>query len=146
MILFQISSREIGFRIHKLVFLIDKTTDKILNTQLKITHSQVIMMHAIKHRGEVSQRDIAKYWQMTDAAVSRQVEILTKKGFIKLWQNPKNRREHILSLTSEGQEYLEKSFKVLDKKFEELFHVLSHEERTRLIESLDKLLLKLCKN
>ncbi|MBI2611649.1 winged helix-turn-helix transcriptional regulator [Candidatus Gottesmanbacteria bacterium] len=145
MIFFHISEREIGFRIHKLVFLIDKTTDKILNEQLQITHSQVIMMHAIKHRGEVSQTDIAKYWQITDAAVSRQVEILATKGFIKLWQNPQNRRENLLSLTGSGQNYLQKAFKLLDKTFSELFQVLSASERKILIESLDKLLQKLCK-
>lgn len=146
MIYFRVSSTEIGFQIYKLVFLVHKATDKILNSQIGVTHSQVIMMHAIKHRGEVSQRDIAKFWQMTDAAISRQVEILSGKGFIKLWQNPKNRREHILSLTPDGLKHLEKAFNVLDKTFEQLFSVLSVSEKTTLTESLYKLLKSVCKN
>lgn len=146
MTLYHISSREIGFRIHKVVFLIDKITDKTLNKQIGVTHSQIMMMHAIKHRGEVSQRDIAKYWEMTDAAVSRQVEILSTKGFIRLWQNPENRREHILALTSVGQNELAKAFKILDTTFENVFSVISEEEKENLIQSLDKLLASVCKN
>jgi len=146
MSLYTITNQEIGFKIHKLVFLLNRQADKNLHQNLKITYSQVLILQAVKSRGAVSQRDIARYWETTDAAVSRQANILVYKGYIQKRENEKNRRQHILSLTPKGNFILSQSSRILENTFASIFEILDKSQKDQFKDCLDRLLNSICPN
>lgn len=139
-----IHSRRIIYSIHKLVFLTDKIGDNLLQNRLQLTFSQFRILMAVEKTDDVCQRDIARYWDMTEAAVSRQIAILITKKFIARKENKKNRREYILTLTKQGTSQLEKACRILDIHFEAIYGVVTQIERKVLLESFDKLLKQIC--
>lgn len=142
----KIHSRDIFYSAHKAVFVIDKIADKILQDNLNLTYSQFRILAAIKRNPDVSQKDIADYLDMTEAAVSRQIEFVVKREFVKKTENKKNRRQSVLALTSLGINQLQKAFKTLDAKFEEVFGVINPKEREVLSTAFSKLLKVVCKD
>ena len=92
----------------------------------------------------MSQREIANYWDMTEAAVSRQIELLVEKELILRDENPDNRRQHVLKLSKKGKEMYDKGFEVLDTKTEEVFAELDDKEREVMAEGIHKLLKVIC--
>ena len=138
-----IHSRDITYNLHKVVFLLDKIADEILEEKLGMTFSQFKILIAIDHK-TMSQREIADYWDMTEAAVSRQIELLLDKKLVELEENPDNRRQHVLKLSQAGREMYDKGFKVLDEKTEEVFVVLDEREREVMTDGIHKLLKVIC--
>lgn len=138
-----VSSQDITYNLHKTVFLLDKLTDTVLQEELAITFSQFKIIMAIDH-STVSQREIASYWDMTEAAVSRQVDLLVQKKLATRKENPENRREHVLELTKEGKKLYEKGLDVIRKNHNEIFAVLDEREKKVLSEGLHKLLKAMC--
>ncbi len=139
------TSRDITYNLHKVVFLMDKVADRVLEEHLKITFSQFRILMALDSDA-VSQKDIADYWDMTEAAVSRQIEILVSEKFVSREENEQNRRQNILKLTKKGEEYLQKAFKILDDTNAKVYETLDERERQVLVEGLHKLLKVICTN
>ncbi len=137
-------SKSIAFTIHQVVFLLDKLADKTLQQKLNLTHSQFLILMALNYNPDVSQAKIAQYLELTEAAVSRQIEILIEKKMIAGQENKNNRRENILSLTKSGQDKLHEAFHVLDNKYQEIFKVIGKSDSKTFSQSLDKLLNALC--
>src|SRR5438105_4272756 len=108
------SSKQITYTIHKLAFLLDKIADQILEKQLTLSFSQFRILIAISKNGGVSQKQIAAFWEVTEAAVSRHVHKLIGKNLITIKQNAQNRRENILTLTKQGEKQLKKAFEIID--------------------------------
>jgi DNA-binding MarR family transcriptional regulator len=121
----------------------DKIADKVLDSKLHISFSQFKVLMAIDSK-TVCQREIAEYWDSTEAAVSRQIEILVKENLISRKENVENRRQNLLVLTKKGKEILETGYKALDKSNEKMYTVLDERERTVLVEGLHKLLKVIC--
>lgn len=139
-----IHSRDISYNLHKLVFLLDKISEQVLQAHLHMTFSQFRILMAIDCKEYITQKDIAGYWDMTDAAVSRQVEMLMDKKLIFREENTENRRQHILSLTALGKKSLGKAYNVLESKYEEIFSIIDQRERKIIAEGIQKLLEVIC--
>jgi len=117
----------------------DKIADRVLQINSDITLSQFLILTAVKHKAGISQERIAKFLELTQAAVSRQIEVLRKKKLILREENPQNRREHILSITKNGESKLKKSSKIIMSKFNYLYKVLNRDEKIAFNKSLDKI-------
>lgn len=141
-----IGNRQITISLHKTVFLMDKLVDRMLLGSLDLTLAQFLILMAIRRSDKVSQKKIANFWEMTEAAVSRQIELLVGKKLVLRKENLKNRREHILSLTKEGVGLITKALKVWDEVSAKIYKGIGAGERSVLIRALDKLLKILCKN
>lgn len=137
-------SDAIAYKIHKAVFVMDKVADSTLQNKLDITLSQFLILMAIEHHTNVSQIEIANFLELTQAAVSRQIEVLRNKKLITISQNEENRRENILHPTSLGQKLFREAGKILDETFENLYKVMNNSEKEQLEKSLDKLLFSVC--
>ena len=134
---------DITFNLHKVVFLLDKRADRELQDKLGITFSQFKIVTAIDHK-DVSQKDIASYWDMTEAAVSRQIELLLEKHIVAKEENKDNRREHKLTLTQSGKKLLDQGQEVIERGLEDIYNTLTKEERDTVNGVLQKLLSVLC--
>ena len=137
-------SQEITYTLHKLVFLMDKLGDQSLQKKVNLTFSQFRILMAVGYKENISQRDIADFWDMTQAAVSRQVEILIKKKLVSKKDNKENRREHMLNLTQQGEQLLVKATGVLDNTYQTIYSVIPQSEQGKMSQNLDKLLQAIC--
>lgn len=130
-------------KIHKLVFLLDRIAEQTMHAQLGISFSQfLILMGIIKHKGP-SQRDVSMFMNVTEGAISRQIEHLHERKLIVRTQQKGNRRKHILEVTDLGKEVYEKAVQLLDTKLDSLYEAISPEEENRLHSTIDALLEKL---
>lgn len=126
-------------KIHKFMFLASKSIDKILDEMLDIGFSQSMILMYIHSHPKTSQRDISSSRNITPAAVSRHVDILIQKDYIKLKENELNKREHILEISPMGEEVLFQVIGIINRELDTICHDLEKKE----IEEVDKIFSKL---
>lgn len=141
------NGKQITIGLWKLVFLMDKTADQILQKRLGLKFSQLRMLMAIKRHAQncpCSQKDIARFWQLTEGAVSRQIELLKKGGLVTTRENAENRRANMLTLTSKGEERLKRGIALLDAHYDKIYKVANPVEQKTLVKVLEKLIITAC--
>jgi len=90
----------------------------------------------------MSQQDIASFWGITPAAVSRQIQILKKKGLVKekvAGMGPTRlapTRKHIIVLTPSGSQKMNKMFTIIDRVFESAFSKISEKDKATAVDTL----------
>jgi DNA-binding MarR family transcriptional regulator len=125
------TSLDISRMLHRIPCTMEKFENKILQERLNISFSQFRILTAIGQES-VSQCSIARYWDITEAAVSRQITNLVDIGLLTRIENPENRREKMLSLSEKGKEVLKKCFHILDEEYEHVFEKFTDEEKQSL--------------
>ena len=136
-------SKEITYQIHKAVFLLDKMSDQILQDQLGLGFSQFLVMMALAKQPKSPQKSVAASLDQTQAAVSRQIEILVRMKLVSRDRNPDTKREYVLSLTQLGQRRYREGLDQIDLRFDKLFQIWSKNEKSNLINALDKLVFEI---
>lgn len=129
--------------LHKLPIVMEKFEENLLQEQYNLTFSQFRVLLAIG-KEEVCQSEVATFWSVTDAAISRQIEPLVQDGLIERTPDPGSRRKNKLKLTPNGLRKLKLARDYIDEQYEALYDVLSKEERFQLAKQLQKLLGVLC--
>jgi DNA-binding MarR family transcriptional regulator len=137
-------SEAIAYKIHKAVFVIDKTADSSLQAKADLTLSQFLILMNIVQKPGLTQIEIAVFLEVTQSAVSRQIEVLKNKNLITIRKNEENRRENLLFPTSLGKNVFTRSNQILNEAFDELYNVMNSTEKENLEKSLDKLLSSVC--
>jgi DNA-binding MarR family transcriptional regulator len=135
---------DLNVKLHKSVFLLDKLADKTLKESFGMSASQFRILLAIGSQTEISQKDIADYWEMTEAAVSRMLNPLIDKKLIIRSENRDNRSKNCLKLSRIGLATLENCIKTVDTENAELYAALTQTEKKALETGLNKILKKLC--
>ena len=133
------NSRKVLHQLHSLIKAIDDAGDHLLHSEMDMGFSQFKILIEVKDKPQSSQATIAACLNLTPPAISRHVETMQKKGLITITVNPKNRREHLLSLTTKGKNNLKESWHLLDTRFSAIMNVLELKEQKQLIYLLDKL-------
>ncbi len=137
-------SDKIAYKIHKAVFVMDKLADSSLSYQTGLTLSQyMILMNIVQNPGS-NQLQIAEFHELTQAAVSRHIEILRVKDLIQIKKNEANRRENLLYPTLLGRDVYKEASQILEEEFGNLYGCMNQEEKDELEKSLDKLLHSIC--
>lgn len=136
-------SKEITYKIHKAVFLLDKMSDQILQDRLNLGFSQFLVMMVLANQSKVPQKFVASQLDQTQAAVSRQIDILADLGYVSRDLNPDSRREYVLSLTKSGQKVYRQGFDAIDERFDKLFTIWSKTEKSNLLTALSKLVMEI---
>ena len=138
-------SEAIAYKIHKAVFVMDKIADSALQNNCDLTLSQFLSLMVIIQNPNIKQIDIADFLEITEAAVSRQIDVLKNKKLITISQNEDNRRENLLFPTAQGKQIFTKSNEILHKTFNSLYQILTDKEKEQLEKILDKLLFSVCR-
>ncbi len=129
-------AKQTGYLLHHLSFVIDQQSDQILRERLGLGFSQFKILVALKWREGIQQKQIASYLGQTEASISRQIVSMKDKGWIESRVNPKNRREHVTSLTLKGQQIAEKAMVTLNNYHAPVFARLSEKQQLQLAEIL----------
>ena len=136
-------SKEITYKIHKAVFLLDKMSDQILQDQLGLGFSQFLVMMALAKQPKAPPKHVAKAMDQTQAAVSRQIDILVDLGLVSRDTNPDSRREYCLSLTKLGERKYLAGLSQINERFDKLFKVWNQGEKSCMLGCLDKLVFEI---
>ncbi|MBX4187791.1 MAG: MarR family transcriptional regulator [Candidatus Doudnabacteria bacterium] len=136
-------SKEITFKIHKAVFLLDKMCDQILQDRLGLGFSQFLVLMTLAGMPKAPQKSVAKSLDQTQAAVSRQLDLLVDQGYVSRERNPDSRREYVLSLTKSGEKKFRQGLSEIDQRYDKLFQIWKKDEKNNLLGCLDKLLLEI---
>ncbi len=100
---------EIPYLLHHLSFLLDKEVDHALTEQLDIGMSQLKVLYVLEKWPYSQQRSIARILGQDDSSISRLVQHLVERGLVARKPNPKDRRQHIIVMTSAGSALLTKA-------------------------------------
>ncbi len=130
----------IGYKLHKLASLLDRQADSLLTQEFDLTLTQFVLLFGLAHYPQASQTAVAKYLNLTGAAVSRQMDGLSDKGLIERYPNPENRREQVLKVSSKGQSTLSKAKASVGGLYLKSFAGVSKSQMRNFSRVLDKLL------
>lgn len=95
---------------------IERTTRKLFSMVIErlavviskesLSFSQVAALHIIDREGFININDISNKLNLSVSATSRIVDELVKKEFVERKEDPKNRRVKLLSLSSDGEHFM----------------------------------------
>lgn len=137
-------TNNIGYLLNHLAFVLSRQSDQTLQERLAIGFSQFKIMMVLQWDPHIRQRQIADRLGQTEASISRQIKLLHEEGLLSTQISPKNRREHITTLTAKGQRLTEKARNVLNDYHSPVFNSLSAKDQQKLIELLSRMHQKVC--
>ncbi|HSE29799.1 MAG TPA: MarR family winged helix-turn-helix transcriptional regulator [Candidatus Saccharimonadales bacterium] len=107
---------QLGYYIHQVVNLIDKKGDQLFKKNIGISLQQFSLLRLFEQGdGKLpSQQVIAEHLGINKSAVSRHIEIASKKGWIAVEVSRESRRQNALALTGEGKRLLAASKKLIE--------------------------------
>lgn len=123
-------------RIDHIAFLLARHSDQVLQEQLGIGYSQYKIMSIIQNATNLQQKQIADKLSQTEASISRQVKLSESQMLLRVYINPKNKREHLISLTPKGERLTLEADNILESFHSTVFDKLSVKQK----DALDKLL------
>ena len=114
--------------LHRLEFILQHKSDTLLRDLLGVGFGQVQIMQALHRSVPLSQRTVASKLYQTEANVSRQLQLLKKKGLVSITRNRKDKRLRETALTAKGQKVFQKCEKILSAQHKELLKLLDDRE------------------
>lgn len=114
--------------LHRLEFILQHKSDSILRRELGVGFGQVQIMQALHVAVPLSQRQLAQKLYQTEANISRQLQILKKKGLVNIYRHPKDKRLRQISLTSIGDKTNQQAERTLSAQHKELLKLLTKSE------------------
>ena len=116
----------------------DRVSDRLLYKKLGLTFSQFKIIIALKTKANATQSTIANFWNITEASVSRQLNLLIKKKIVTKTKSKTDQREYRLRLTTNGKSAVIKAVSLIDKTFEKILKPISENEKNNFIKTLLK--------
>jgi DNA-binding MarR family transcriptional regulator len=137
---------KIGFLIQHLAFSLGRLNDQVLQEQLGLGFSQFKLMMVLEKIPHIQQKQIANALNQTEASISRQIKLLHDKSLLQTVVSPKNRREHITTLTTKGVRYTDEARRILGEYYQPMFEKLSSKDQEQLLKHLSSLHDFICNN
>lgn len=108
------------YRLHRLVFTLDRAGDKILRLKFGISNKRGMFLAVLQGEGPMTQHELAVALGYSDPAVSTMLVELAKDGYVTTTPSPVHKRKHIVALTSKGEKRVTKARQVLETSFDKL--------------------------
>ena len=125
------------YKMHRLTNSLDKLFDVSLRRYAVIGLSQFTLLLAVSQHKTASQRTIASFLGISPGAISRQVEVAQKQGFIIVQNSTQDRRGQLVSITAKGQQKITDGITVLEQH---VFAIFNDENmQTNLMGHIEKL-------
>ncbi len=125
--------------LHKAVFAMDRSVDRLLAERFDLTFSQFFILRVLAKRSGTTQKAIAGARGLTEAAVSRSIDVLLEKKLVTRKVNPTNRREHMLVLTKDGTKLEWQARRAALGKIKSALKEFTESERKILVRAARKL-------
>lgn len=119
---------------------LDKIIDPFLTEKFGITESQFRILTPIFVHGYTTQKSLADFWNVSEAAINRQVGIMIKKGLVLKKINKKDLRKTEIHLTPNVKKMIHTIYPQMDTFLEEKFKKLSQKDREEIVLSFEKII------
>lgn len=127
----------IGFRVRKLNRMVSANFDSAL-ASAGLKTSQFSVLIAVANREQVRPSDLTKLLQMDESTVSRNVERMCARGWLRL-QPEGDRRSHLIEVTEAGQALIRKALPAWQQAQAEISRRLGADSVAALRAALRKL-------
>lgn len=132
-------SDRISFAIQHVAALLARDAEQVLQERFGIGMAQLKIMKALQVTSRMLQRDIADVLGQTEASVSRQISILDDNNLTETRVNPRNRREHVVVLTTKGMRLAAAAQLGLQGFHTPIYEGLSVKQQAELLDMLEVL-------
>lgn len=109
------------YKLHTLTSTLDKAFDIVLIKYADISFSQFSLLLGVGQFESASQQSIANFLHVTSSAVSRQVELAKRNGYLDVSVERGNRRKNCISLTPKGHTVIQKGHEALENHLFKIF-------------------------
>lgn len=127
-------------KIARVSMTLEREVEKELKVSFSLTFSQFRVLNCMLSSGDVSQRALASLLDVTPAVVTRQADVLSRKGLLIQRPNPVSKRENLLRLTDKGTEATYDAIEAIVACQKRMFEHLSLRDETALERAIDSLL------
>ncbi|HTM68068.1 MAG TPA: MarR family winged helix-turn-helix transcriptional regulator [Candidatus Binatia bacterium] len=131
--------RSLALKVRRTAFVMDRIIGRALARDGGLSLPHCMMLYFAARFPGVTQRTIASHLDLTEAAVSRQAELLRRRGLIIRGRNPESRRERTVTLTPEGRRALAAARRRVRGIMDRFFSVLRPAERKVMAAAFDRL-------
>ncbi len=138
-------TNQLSYLIQHLSTVMSKQTEQLLQEQLGIGLSQYRILTALEWNPRVQQKNVADNLGQTEASVSRQINLLTRKGLVAVRPDGANRRRHIIVPTALGMQLTEAANAIIRRNLGPEFAGLGDAQLSQLISSLQALHMIVCR-
>ena len=123
--------------IHMLYMGIQKHLEQTLSASKQISFSQFVILVGFSRKNEsrITQAKLAEHLMLTEATVSRHINILVTMKLLHKEKDPNNKKSYILSLTPYGATTFMNAKKVIMKELDSLFSHISEKDRKMIIKN-----------
>lgn len=139
-------TNSLNYLVQHLASVMSKQTDQLLREQLGIGVSQYRILSALEWTPRIQQKTIADNLGQTEASISRQVALLTRKGLLVTKRDVANRRVHIVMPTPMGMQLTEAATAIIRRSMGPEYALLGESQLQQLISGLHELHLIVCKS
>lgn len=102
--------------------------------------SQASAMLKLYRQQRLTVTEISQYANLSLPATSHMVDRFVKYGLAVRDENPRNRREKVITLTEQGRVTFQKLDQMLEEKYQEMFDNVDLKELAQLKDHLDRVL------
>ena len=101
-----------------------------------VSEAQCFVLVGIGRNADISVKKLAETLRLDKSGISRTVEELVQKGFVKRNPSKEDRRYVVLNLTKKGSEKYQKIENDMNRKFAEILDRIPEDKRDQVIDSL----------
>lgn len=129
------------YSLHRLAFILQRSSDDILQKKLGIGFSQFKLMIGMSKHPYCEQQQLASYLGQTEASISRQIQLMSKLKLIEVKHDTNDKRRRLVVLTINGQQSFEHAQKLLELHHREVLQSFSDGDIKQFQKHLNSLLL-----
>ena len=98
---------------------------------------QISILMQLHHKGPCGMSEVSNRFDISAAAASQLVEKLVHAGYLERAEDPTDRRAKLLTLSTQGEELIQKGAEERYHWLDDLTSKLSTVEQTKVVEALD---------
>lgn len=129
-------------KIHMLAHIIEQHASTVLHEKFDLAFNSYVILHVLTKHKILNQHFLAQKLQLTTAAISKRIKLLSEKGLVMANTNKDNRREQHINITPKGKKIHDKATIVLENNFNEMIKKYPHSKE--LDKQLNLLLTNIC--
>ncbi|MFH5882277.1 MarR family winged helix-turn-helix transcriptional regulator [Liberiplasma polymorphum] len=96
-------------------------------------------LEALYHKGPLTVKEILEKVLIANSSMSYVIETLVKKGYIQKQCKKNDRRSFVVSLTKQGQKFMDEVYPIHETRLLDVLNRLTEEEKTQLQTLLKKI-------
>jgi DNA-binding MarR family transcriptional regulator len=130
---------DITYLLHRTASGLAHASDQALLSELAVGFAQFKILRALADNDGVQQKQIALLLGQTEASISRQIRLMETEGLLDVEINPANRRERIVSLTTDGTKCLKQAQEIVARVHAPVIGVLSASQQAQFANMLHRI-------